>query len=88
VEAANGWLKASISKHNAHFAVAPEQEGTMFVADRDGAYREILCVQAERPGPPRQNCGGARAMLVVLRSTTRAGGDVPSPRDYIRAFTI
>jgi len=45
VEAANGWLKASISEHNARFAVAPEQEGTMFVADRDGADREILCVQ-------------------------------------------
>jgi hypothetical protein len=48
VEAANGWLKAYISEHNARFAVASEQEGTMFVADRDGAYREILCVQEER----------------------------------------
>jgi hypothetical protein len=85
VEAANGWLKAYISEHNARFAVVPEQEGTMFVADGDGAYREILCVHEERPGPPRQT---AAAMLVVLRSTTRAGGDVPSPRDYIRAFTI
>ena len=48
VEAANVWLKAYISEHNARFAVKPEQEGSMFVADRDGAYREILCVQEER----------------------------------------
>jgi transposase len=48
VQAANIWLKAYIDEHNARFAVPPEQEGTMFVADRDGAYREILCVQEER----------------------------------------
>jgi transposase len=48
VEAANVWLKAYISEHNERFAVKPEQEGSMFVADRDGAYREILCVQEER----------------------------------------
>jgi transposase len=48
IEAANIWLKAYMAEHNARFAVAPEQEGTMFVADRDGAYREILCVQEER----------------------------------------
>jgi hypothetical protein len=27
---------------------SPEPDGSMFVADRDGAYREILCVQEER----------------------------------------
>jgi transposase len=48
LEAANVWLKAYISEHNERFAVEPEQEGSMFVADRDGAYREILCVQEER----------------------------------------
>jgi hypothetical protein len=48
VQAANISLKAYIDEHNARFAVPPEQEGTMFVADRDGAYREILCVQEER----------------------------------------
>jgi transposase len=48
VEAANIWLKAYIGEHNARFAVKPEQEGTMFVADRDGSYREVLCVQEER----------------------------------------
>ena len=48
VEAANVWLKAYISEHNARFAVEPQQDGSMFVADREGAYREILCVQEER----------------------------------------
>ena len=49
VEAANAWLKATYrAEVNALFAVAPEQDGTMFVADRDGAYAEILCVQEER----------------------------------------
>jgi transposase len=48
VAAANVWLNAYISEHNARFAVEPEQDGSMFVADRDGAYREILCVQGER----------------------------------------
>jgi hypothetical protein len=37
IEAANVWLKAYIAEHNACFAVKPEQEGTMFVTDRDGA---------------------------------------------------
>jgi hypothetical protein len=37
IEAANVWLKAYIAEHNAYFAVKPEQEGTMFVTDRDGA---------------------------------------------------
>jgi transposase len=49
VEAANRWLaEAYIAEHNARFAVAPEQPGSAFVADRDGAWREILCVQDER----------------------------------------
>jgi transposase len=48
VEAANVWLKAYIGEHNARFAVKAQHEGTMFVADRDGAYREILCVQEQR----------------------------------------
>src|SRR3546814_6630572 len=29
-------------------AVAPEQPGSAFVADRAGAWREILCIQDER----------------------------------------
>lgn len=49
VEAANRWLaEVYIPAHNARFAVAPEQQGSAFVADRAGAWREILCTQDER----------------------------------------
>ena len=49
VEAANAWLRATyIAEHNARFSVAAEQEGSAFVADRAGAWREILCIQDER----------------------------------------
>src|SRR5207302_9935239 len=37
-----------IGEHNKAFAIAPEQEGTAFVVDRQGAFREILCVIEER----------------------------------------
>jgi transposase len=49
LEAANRWLSDSyIAAHNALFAVAAEQEGSGFVADAAGAWREILCIQEER----------------------------------------
>ena len=49
VEAANAWLKATyIAQHNAAFAIKAEQEGTAFVADAHGAWRETLCVIEER----------------------------------------
>lgn len=49
VEDANQWLrKTYIDEYNAAFAVAPEQEGTGFVPDRQGLWREILCIQDER----------------------------------------
>jgi transposase len=49
LEAANAWLAEHyIAQHNAAFAVAAEQEGTAFVADRAGAWREALCIQEER----------------------------------------
>ncbi len=49
IEAANRWIGESyIPAHNARFAVAPEQTGTAFIADRSGAAREILCLQEER----------------------------------------
>jgi hypothetical protein len=49
VEAANRWLRDSfIAEYNARFAVGAEQEGSAFVADSAGAWREILCVQEER----------------------------------------
>lgn len=49
VEAANRWLAETyIPAYNAAFAVAAEQEGSAFVADTAGAWREILCIQEER----------------------------------------
>ena len=49
IEAANGWLAAHyMAEHNALFAIEPEEEGSAFVADRAGAWREILCVLEER----------------------------------------
>jgi len=49
VEAANRWLSESYTaEHNARFAIAAEQEGSAFVADRMAAWREILCVQEDR----------------------------------------
>jgi len=47
--AANRWLAESyMSDHNARFAIAPEEEGSAFVADSAEAWREILCVVEER----------------------------------------
>ena len=49
VAAANRWLReVYIATHNARFAIAAEQEGSAFVADATGAWREILCVQEDR----------------------------------------
>ena len=49
VEAANRWLReVYIAEHNTRFAIAAEQEGSAFVADAMGAWREILCIQEER----------------------------------------
>jgi hypothetical protein len=49
VEAANRWLReVYIAEHNVRFAVAAEQEGSAFVADAMGAWREILCIQEDR----------------------------------------
>lgn len=49
VAAANRWLAETwIAEYNTAFAVDPEQEGSGFVADRAGLWREILCVQEER----------------------------------------
>jgi|HubBroStandDraft_3_1064219.scaffolds.fasta_scaffold63636_1 transposase len=49
VETANRWLREHyITEHNEAFAIAPEQEGTAFVADSAEAWREILCVIEER----------------------------------------
>lgn len=49
VDAANRWLAETyIPAYNAAFAVAAEQEGSAFLADSAGAWREILCIQDER----------------------------------------
>ena len=49
LDAANRWIAEShLAAHNARFAVAPEQAGTAFVADRTGQARAILCIQEER----------------------------------------
>jgi transposase len=49
IEAANRWLReVYIAEHNARFAIAAEQEGSAFVADVTGAWRDILCIQEDR----------------------------------------
>ena len=49
VAAANRWIAETyIAQHNSAFAVEAEQEGSGFVPDRAGLWREILCVQEER----------------------------------------
>jgi hypothetical protein len=49
LEAANRWIAETyLAAHNARFAVAPEQAGTAFVADRSGAAGAVLCLQEER----------------------------------------
>lgn len=49
VAAANTWLRDSfIADYNSRFAVVAEQEGSAFVADAVGAWREILCIQEDR----------------------------------------
>ena len=49
IEAANRWLsEIYMAAHNQRFAIEAAQEGSAFVADAMGAWREILCVQEER----------------------------------------
>jgi hypothetical protein len=49
VAAANAWLTEHYkAEHNGQFAIAAEEEGTAFVPDRAGAWRDILCVVEER----------------------------------------
>ena len=37
-----------MAEHNKGFVIAAEQEGSAFVTDPVGAWREILCVQEDR----------------------------------------
>jgi hypothetical protein len=49
VGAANTWLRDSfVADYNGRFAINAEPEGSAFVVDRTGAWREILCVQEDR----------------------------------------
>jgi len=49
LEAANRWIAETyIAAYNAAFAVPAEQEGSAFVPDALGAWREILAIQEER----------------------------------------
>jgi hypothetical protein len=49
LEAANVWIcEHYIAMYNTAFAVTSDQEGTAFVADRAGAWREALCIQEDR----------------------------------------
>lgn len=49
IEAANRFIaEIYLPEHNARFAVAPEQEGTAFVACAPEQWREILCVHETR----------------------------------------
>lgn len=49
IEAANRWLaETGIDEHNAEFGREAELDGSAFVADAAGHWREILCEQHER----------------------------------------
>ncbi len=49
VEAANAWLAGTyIAEYNRLFAIEPLEEGTAFVGDTAGVWRETLCVIEER----------------------------------------
>jgi hypothetical protein len=49
IAAANRWLAETYwPAHNAAFAVTPAEAGSVFVADRTGRVRDILCIQEER----------------------------------------
>lgn len=49
IETVNRWIaERYLPDYNAAFAVAPEQDGSAFVPDRQGASRDVLCIQEER----------------------------------------
>jgi hypothetical protein len=48
---ASVWLKEHKAEHNRQFAITPEAEGTAFVPDWEGAWRNILCGKAQRVRP-------------------------------------
>ena len=73
VEATNRWLsECYIAEHNERFAIAAEEEGSAFVADRMGAWREILCVQEDRTVGNDNTVKWHRLSLQLPRSRLRA----------------
>ena len=49
IEAANRWLaETGIAEINEEFQIEPAEEGTAFVIDAAGLWRETLCVEEER----------------------------------------
>ena len=63
-----------MAEHNEQFAIDAEQEGSAFVADTMGAWREILCIQEDRTVGndntvkwQRRACNCRRAGLLVAR---------------------
>jgi transposase len=49
IEAANAWLRDTfVAEYNRAFMIAPLEEGSAFVADPSGAWREVLCIEEER----------------------------------------
>ena len=72
LEAANRWLaKVYLPEHNARFAQPAEQEGSAFVADRTGSWREILCVQEQRVVGNDNTVKWKRLSLQIPRSPLR-----------------
>ena len=72
VEAANRWLADSyIAAHNERFAIKAAQEGSAFVADATGAWREILCIQEEVA--PAQPATATLPIATALREGKGAG---------------
>jgi len=73
VGAADRWLaETDIPQHNAAFAVEAEQEGTAFVADRAGMWREILCIQEDRTAGNDNTIKWRRLSLQLPPSRLRA----------------
>jgi hypothetical protein len=49
IETANRWLAQTyIAEHNRRFAVPAEEDGSAFIADRLGRWREVLAIQEDR----------------------------------------
>ncbi len=71
IEAANRFIKeVYLPEHNARFAVAPEQPGSAFVADRGGHHVDILCIHEQRIVGPfdrlrRQHGALSRALPAI-----------------------